>query len=186
MKTRLALALFAGATLVSAASAQVLVLGSSLGKECYDAVVNHPQPEAVHERACTIALNSGTLDSRNRAATLINRGIILMRMNKFDRSLEDYERAKDIRPNLGAIYLNEGAALIGIGDHAGAIASLERALELDTQDAHAAHYNLGLAHELSGDAASAYHSYRKALDIRPGWDLPEQELVRFTVVKGES
>ncbi|MEO1476005.1 MAG: tetratricopeptide repeat protein [Pseudomonadota bacterium] len=170
--------------LTGTAAAQVVVLGSSLGKDCYDAVTLNPMPLTRHERACSEALNSGTLQGRDLTATYVNRGIIRMRMNRFDEALEDYAVAKNRRPKLGAIYLNEGAARVAMGDAVGAIQSLETALQLDTQDPHAAYFNLGLAHELNGDASAAYQNYRKALELRPTWERVAKELERFTVVTG--
>ncbi|MEL6323366.1 MAG: tetratricopeptide repeat protein [Pseudomonadota bacterium] len=178
--------LLGAAALSATATAQVLVLGSGLGKDCYDAVVTRPAPTAVDERACTRAINSGTLDQRNLTATYINRGIIRMRMEKFDASLEDYAEAKELRPDLGAIYLNEGAALIGMGDPSAGKAALEKSLELDTQDPQIAHFNLGLANEMLDDAQAAYFSYRKALELEPDWELPQRELSRFSVNAAES
>ena len=105
-----------------------------------------------------------------------------MRNSRFEAALEDYDTAKDLRPNQGAIYLNEGAAYIASGDPATAILSLKKALELDTQEPYAAHYNLGLAYEITGDVTAAYHAFQKALELRPDWDLPKDQLTRFTVV----
>ena len=33
------------------------------------------------------------------------------------------------------------------------------------------------------DEASAYQDYEEALVLEPGWDLPKQELLRFTVTR---
>ncbi|MEM9667375.1 MAG: tetratricopeptide repeat protein [Pseudomonadota bacterium] len=186
MVRKLLLTAAAGLTLTGMASAQVVILGSSLGKECFTAVTTTTMPTSTEERACTNALNSGTLEGRDLTATYVNRGIVRMRMNKFDSALADYAVAKNRRPALGAIYLNEGAALIAMGDAVGAIDSLEKSIELDTQDAHAAYFNLGLAHELNGDTSAAYYSFRKALDLRPEWERAEQELARFRIVEAES
>lgn len=172
--------------LAASASGQVLILGNSLGKECFEGVAFSQSPAARHERACTSAINSGTLDRRNLTATHINRGIVRMRLGNIDGALEDYARAKEMRPEMGEIYLNEGAALISRGDVEAGKAAIEKALELGTQDEHAAYYNLGLAYEKLGNPTEAYFSYRKALDLRPGWDLAERELERFTVKSEES
>ncbi len=185
MNMRSRLALLVAATFIGlSANAQVTVIGNSIGKECYEAALLDLSPTTSDERSCTHAINSGALDERNLTATYVNRGILRMRMSNYQGALADYRIAKERRPNLGAIYVNEGAALIGLGDAQGALVALNRALELDTRDAHAAHYNLGLAHEKLGNPTEAYFSYRKALELRPGWELPERELTRFTV-RGE-
>ncbi|MEM6900512.1 MAG: tetratricopeptide repeat protein [Pseudomonadota bacterium] len=168
------------------AHSQIVVLGSSMGKDCYLAVVSNPMPSLAHERVCTEAIASGTLQGRDLTATFINRGIIRTRMNKIDSALSDYETAKNRRPNMGAIYLNEGAALITMGDSAGAIEVLEKSLDLDTQDPHFAHFNLGLAHEMAGDPTAAYYSFTRASELEPDWERPREELERFTVVRNDS
>ena len=104
-----------------------------------------------------------------------------MRMADYESALEDYARAERLTPKTGALHLNRGAALIGIGDYNGALVSLNRSLELDTQDPYAAYYNMGVAHENLGRAQTAYESYQTALELKPDWSLPTQALERFTL-----
>jgi len=63
-----------------------------------------------------------------------------------------------------------------------AVSSLKKALELETQDPHAAHYNLGLAYDLTGQVTEAYYAFKKAEELRPDWDLPKKQLERYSVV----
>lgn len=170
------------ALVAGAAKAQVLVIGSKAGKACYTAALHSQTKPFTRETPCTDAIKSRTLDNRDLAATYINRGIVRMRNQKIEGALSDYEEALKLRPNKGAIYLNRGAAHIAAGDYAKAIPDLKKALDLDTQDAHAAHYNLGLAYELTGDVTSAYYAFQKALDLRPDWQLAKDQLERFTIV----
>ena len=164
-----------------AGHAQAFVIGDGVGKDCYQAVKFNPVPAQRHERICTDAIESGTMNRVNLASTLINRGIIRMRMANYDSALEDYARAESLTPNTGALYLNKGAALIGIGDYDAALVSLNRSLELETQDPYAAYYNIGVAHEYLGQAQTAYENYQTALELKPDWSLPTKALERFTV-----
>lgn len=182
MKKRIIGAIAAFGVLSGAASAQVLILGSSLGKDCYEATVVNTEPVAKHERICTAAIESQTLNRKNLAASYINRGIIRMRMKHFERAMSDYSYASKLRPQLGATYLNHGAAMIGAGYPKKAIPELEKALELKTQDPQIAHYNLGLAHELTGDITSAYQAFQTAAELAPDWELPRVQLERYSVV----
>ena len=168
--------------LTDLASAQVLIIGGSAGKGCFNAVTLNPYPSQRHENECTEAIESGALDRVNLSATLINRGIIRMRRGNFVSSLEDYKRAERLTPNVGAIYLNRGAALIGAGQYDNALASLERSLDLETQEPHSAYYNIGLAYELLNQVEPAYRSYQKAVELKPEWSLPTEALERFTVL----
>lgn len=176
--------LFSAFAVSGAANAQALVIGSSVGKACYEAALaSDPSfPSTTREGVCDDAIRSSTISSRDLAATYINRGIIRMHKNKLEDAISDYEKASQLRPDLGAIYLNQGAAMIRAGRGADAIAALEKALALGTQDAHAAYYNLGLAHELDGDLTQAYYAFQKALDLLPDWPLAKDQLKRFTVI----
>ena len=40
-----------------------------------------------------------------------------------------------------------------------------------------------MAYEGIDDEKSAYLDYQQALVLKPGWDLPKQELLRFTVTR---
>lgn len=165
------------------ASAQVLIIGGGAGKDCYQAVKFNPLPSPRHERICSDAIESNSLDRTNLAGTYINRGIIRMRMGNYETALSDYALAEKLGPNRGALHLNKGAALIGTGQFEAALLSLNRALELETQDPYAAYYNLGLAHENLGQAETAYRNYQTALELRPDWELASRALERFTVVR---
>jgi len=174
--------LVAGMLMSSSADAQVITLGNGIGKDCYLATLKNLTPEKAHERLCSDALKSPGQNRQNLAANHINRGIIRMRMGNYEAALEDYSAAHRLRPNFGAIYLNQGAAMIGAGNPQEAIAVLQKALELETQDPHSAHYNLGLAYDLTGNVTEAYYAFKKALELRPEWDLPKEELKRYSVV----
>jgi tetratricopeptide (TPR) repeat protein len=43
-----------------------------------------------------------------------------------------------------------------------------------------AHYNLGTAYNLRGDTELAIKEYNKALRLRPGWELPRNELEQIS------
>lgn len=172
----------AAALFGASANAQSIILGNGIGKDCYRAVTLNDTFTSNHERMCTQAIEAFSLERRNLAASYINRGIIRMRMKNFEIAIEDYKQAQKLFPKLGAAYLNQGAAMIGAGNPEDAIGLLEKAIELKTQDIHAAYYNLGLAHELTGDVTSAYEAFQKALEVRPGWPLVIKQLERYSVV----
>lgn len=167
--------------LAASASAQVFVIGGGLAKECYDEAKDGNYVFRIVEQTCTNALQQETMTRTNRAATYVNRGVIRMREGVYDGALEDYARATDIEPELGAAYLNEGAARIYQKDFEAALVPLNRAIELDTVDIFAAYYNRAIARENTGDVTGAYYDFQKALELKPGWDLAERQLRRFTV-----
>lgn len=178
----LALACGAGIAWAGAASAQAIIIGGGLAKDCYESVEDGSTRYTQIERICTNALTQESLTRTNRAATLVNRGIVRMRAERYEDAIADYDRALALEPELGAAYLNRGAALIFMEEYEQAVASLDRAIDLETQDLHAAYYNRAIARERSGDVEGAYFDFARAGDLMPDWDLPQRQLSRFTVV----
>jgi tetratricopeptide (TPR) repeat protein len=177
-------ALFAASFLAIAApvaSAQVSVIGGGIASDCYEAAyfarVSPQQGEAI----CTKAIEAEVMKLENRAATYTNRGVLRMRAGKYDAALSDYAVAKKLKPELGAIWLNEGAALIFQKDFAAALVSLDKAVELQSQDLYAAYYNRAIAKENTGDLAGAYADFQKSLELNPEFERAEWQLSRFTI-----
>lgn len=166
------------------ASAQAIIIGGGLAKDCFMEVQAQSTQFTQVEDTCTKALESEVMTRANRAATYVNRGIIRMRSGDYPSALSDYDRAIGLDEELGAAYLNRGAALILSGDHAGAKEALDRAIELHTNDLHAAHYNRAIAREHTGDVSGAYYDFLEAAELAPEWDLPQRQLERFTVTQG--
>jgi len=176
----LALAVLLGATCFTDASGEIVTaMGSSLAEACYShARLNRSTGEAVDD--CTSALDEG-LVLRDRAATYVNRGIILLRRGDYRRALRDFDMAIELQPDLAEAHLNRGAALRNIDDAAGAVAALNRALELGPREPARAYYNRGIAHEDLGELRAAYGDYRRASELAPDWEAPRVELARFRI-----
>lgn len=181
MQKKLAILFSALCAFAGAAQSQTII-SNGTGKTCYQTALKQQNPHNGHIAKCTKAIESNTLNPRDLAASYVNRGILYMRASKFDDALTDYDRAIRLRPRLGDAYLNKGAAKIASGQPGEAIDLLTYALELNTGNPEAAHYNLGLAYELTGDVTSAYESLQKALEIHPGWSLPLTQLERYSIV----
>ncbi|MEM6651975.1 MAG: tetratricopeptide repeat protein [Pseudomonadota bacterium] len=181
MKLKLMLAAAATALIAETASAQVFVIGNGLGGECYTKTKNKSSNFRETEQICTRALREQTMTRSNRAATLVNRGVLRMRAGRYDSALEDYAEATRLQPELGAAYLNQGAALIYQRNFQSAIDPLSRAIELNSLDLFAAYYNRAIARENSGDVEGAYFDFKKSLELKPDWDLAGRQLARFTV-----
>jgi tetratricopeptide (TPR) repeat protein len=181
MKLKLMIAATAAALLAETVSAQVFVIGNGLGGECYQKTKNRYSSYRNAEEICTRALREQTMTKGNRAATHVNRGVLRMREGNYEESLADYADALELQPDMGAAYLNAGAAHIYKKDFETALVSLNRAIELESPDLFAAHYNRAIAREHTGDIAGAYDDFVRALELRPEWDLAERQLTRFTV-----
>jgi tetratricopeptide (TPR) repeat protein len=90
-------------------------------------------------------------------------------------------RPREMKPELGAIWLNEGAAYIFLKDFDSALVSLDKAIALDSQELYAAHYNRAIARENTGDLVGAYADFQKTLELNPEFERAKWQLTRFTV-----
>ena len=178
------LTLFAASLLaiaVPAASAQVSVIGGGVARECYEAAYYAKVSPQEGEKICTKAIEAEVMKLENRAATYTNRGVLRMRAGKYDAALSDYAAAKNLKPELGAVWLNEGAAHIFRKDYEQALVSLNKAIELESQDLYAAYYNRAIARENTGDLAGAYYDFQTTVELNPEFERAKWQLTRFTV-----
>ena len=181
MKRHLTSAIFMCALAAPFASAQVTVIGGGMARECFESAKHAWVSPSEGEKICDRALSYETLNITNRAATYTNRGVFRMRGGNYDKALEDYSKAKKLRPEMGEIYLNEGAALIFKEDYVTALETLNTAIELNSDDLYAAHYNRAIAREKLKDYQGAYEDFKIALELKPDWEMAEWQVSRFTI-----
>ncbi len=156
------------------------VIGGGDARACYDAA-SKGRTDLSAILDCDSAISGQELSARDRAATVVNRGVIHLLRRDAGKALTDFDRAISWRPDLGEAHVNRGAALILTGDFEGALASINRGLELGAEDPHEAYFNRAIAQEKLDNVAAAYADYRRAAELKPDWDLPPRELARFTV-----
>jgi tetratricopeptide (TPR) repeat protein len=77
--------------------------------------------------------------------------------------------------------VNRGAAAVGARRFADGLADINKALELGVEEPEKAYYNRALAYEGLDNLKAAYFDYQKAVELKPEWDAPKNELARFTV-----
>jgi tetratricopeptide (TPR) repeat protein len=132
---------------------------------------------------CTAALESEALTRQDMATAHINRGVVQLTMlGAAEDARYDFEAAAQLDPDLGESYANRGAALVAEERFAEAIVEIERGMSLGLREPWKAHFNRALARERSDDVRGAYLDYQAALELRPGWEMAQQELARFQVV----
>jgi tetratricopeptide (TPR) repeat protein len=156
------------------------VYGSGDGPLCFEAAKDG-RGDLTALNTCDAALQDPLLSGRDRAATLVNRGVVKLHRRDAASARSDFDAAIAARPDLGEAYVNRGAALIRMGDYRAAIASIDEGLQKGAEDPHEAYFNRAIALELLGDLVGAYRDYRKAQSLKPGWPLPAQELARYSV-----
>ena len=128
---------------------------------------------------CERALRHGNLTKRDRAATYVNRGINLTHMGQHTQALDDYQSALNINPKLAEAFLNRGNTYVYLQQFSSAISDYDMAIDLETRDLHAAYFNLGLAYEGLRNLDSAYGYYKKALEVKPEWDLALERVQKY-------
>ena len=171
------------AAVVAAPSAQaaIQVVGSSLATACSQAAFDGDSSSVALD-TCTRSINDEVVPLHDRAATHVNRGILLMRNRNFTAALDDFQRAVELQPELGEAYANRGSALVVEGRFREAIADFDRALALGLQQPERTYFNRAVAREWVDDAKGAYLDYRKAAQLNPEWPTPREQMVRFTVI----
>lgn len=183
MKTMLKLA--AGAlvltTAAGAGNSAIQVAGNSAAQACYAAAAQRSDSRT-DLRPCDFALDAEMLNSYDRVATFVNRGIIHFHRGNYDRALTDFDRALGLDAENPEAMLNKAITLMRRderGDHA--LPLFTRALDLGTDQPAVAHYGRGLAHQLTGDLTSAYMDILTASELAPEWEAPRNDLSNFIV-----
>jgi tetratricopeptide (TPR) repeat protein len=162
------------------AHAAVTVIGGGMAQACSEAALSG-ETDVKFQQVCTDALESEFLDSRDRAGTYINRGVLKLRRGAYQEATADFNNAVRVKPDIGEAYVNRGAASLGMHHFAESLTDINKGLELGVQEPAKAYYNRAMAYEGLDDAKSAYFDYQKALEINPAWDAPREQLTRFTV-----
>ncbi len=175
-------AIMAATALVSQAQASVFVIGGGLATECSMAALKGLSDDR-SLALCDTALDTENLNRDALAGTLVNRGVIYMRRQDFAAARRDLDRAVVVGPTLGEAFVNRGAAMIGQRDYAQALSNIDRGLGLSPQEPEKAYFNRALAYEGLGDMKRAYFDYLKASELKPDWEAPKTQLVRFTVTR---
>lgn len=165
------------AFLAGPAAGAMSVLGSSNGRECYlHATMSSGSSEAAS--VCRDALALDGLGQRDRAATLVNLGIVLTHAQDHAAAIVVFDEAESLRPGLTEAMINRGNAYFHQRDYPRAIAEYGRSLEEGTTRRAAAYVNRALAYEYTRDYASAARDYACALVHRPSFAKADRGVVR--------
>jgi tetratricopeptide (TPR) repeat protein len=170
--------------LAGAAHAAVTVIGGGMAQACSQAAISG-ESDYRFEKVCTEALDTEFMDTRDRAGTYVNRGVLKLRRGDYRQATRDFDSALKVMPGMGEAYVNRGAAAIGQHRYADGLVDINKALALGVEEPAKAYYNRALAYEGLDDAKSAYFDYQKALELSPDWAAPKSELARFHVERKE-
>jgi tetratricopeptide (TPR) repeat protein len=183
MKIRELFAIAATLTLAALpAHAAITVLGNTLAHNCFEAAEFGGNPnEGI--AMCTSALSGPALSTADRAATLVNRGILKSRDEDPNGALDDYNRGLSLDANLGEGYVDRGATYIVMQRYNDALTDINKGIALGAKKPEIAYYDRAIVDEAMGDVRSAYQDYRKAVELEPDFTLATEQLARFKVIR---
>jgi tetratricopeptide (TPR) repeat protein len=168
--------------LAAPAGAAVSVFAGAEAEACsHAALAGKSDPDSI--KLCDQSLEGEILSPTDRAGTYINRGVMKLRRGAFEEARADFDAGIGLAPQVGEGWINRGAVFVGEKRYRDGLGDLDRGLALGVKEPEKAYYNRGLAHEGLDDETAAYLDYQQALTLKPDWDLPRHELLRFTVTR---
>jgi tetratricopeptide (TPR) repeat protein len=178
-----AVAGLAGVTAMMPAEASTLSLGNSAARDCWQAAEGRDYDRnAIYH--CNVALEQEGLDPPNRAATLVNRGVLYMRNRNYSQAERDFSRAMATDESNPEAYLNMAISHLQKNENDTSVMPwIQKALALNTKDQALAYYSRGVLHERNGNIRQAYYDYKKAHELAPDWDEPTRDLERYQVIR---
>lgn len=165
----------------SAASSAVISLGGPLSRMCYESALGRDARDAAID-SCTRSLDEEALDSRDRAATLVNRGILHMVHGSASLADADFDSALAMDARLSDAWLNKGFLRLRRGDGRGALPLLQKGMDFAPHRQALAVFARGVAYEQMGEYSLAYADLKRAHDLAPGWALPSEYLANYRLV----
>ena len=162
----------------------VLAFGPNPISQCADLAGRAEAGEGATTRSLVVCDDAvaRAKDARDElAASYVNRGVIHLARLEYAAALSDSDAALRLKASLPQALVNRGVALSAQGHNKDAIAAFTQALALASSHPERIYFNRALALEDVGDAKGAYLDYRKAAQLDPTWDMPKQQLARFTV-----
>jgi len=177
--------LFAAAPSFAASSWPAHTLAADrLVKHCADAaaaaVARNNVADADVAR-CTKAATLAGFDV-DRAAALSNRSVLNFKRANYTAAIEDSTAALKLDDTLVEAMVNRGASYMKLRRPRDAEANYSRALTRAPAHAERIYFNRAMAREDMGDLNGAYADYAAAWKLAPEWDLPRQQMIRFTIV----
>ncbi|MFH1125870.1 MAG: AAA family ATPase [Candidatus Altiarchaeota archaeon] len=103
-----------------------------------------------------------------------NLGNDYYKIGEFDKAIEHYNKALEIRPDLLETYFNRGLAYTRKGFYDKAIEDLTKVIELNPNLAEA-YYTRGLVYEYKQDYNQAIVEYNKALEVDPNYSKADSQ-----------
>jgi len=157
------------------ALAAVSVIGSNFAHACYVAA----RDNSVVTEPCDKSFEIEMLVGRDRAATFVNRAIILTNGRHLNAALEDLVRAEEVMPELGEIFASRGNVFYYRHRYEEALKQYDLAISKGITELFAVHYDRGLALERLGRTEEAKAAFRQSLELAPDFSLARESLAAY-------
>lgn len=164
------------------AHAAMSVLGGGEAQACFQAV-KAGRFDTASLDVCNVALDTEWLSPQDRGGTFVNRGVMKLLRGDYEGAHADFNAGIALIPQVGEGWINRGAMFLSQRRYKEALADIDKAISLGLKEPAKGYYNRAIAYEGLDDETSAYLDYQQALVLQPGWDLPQHELLRFTVTR---
>lgn len=156
------------------------VIGNGLASECSREAISGRFDKPTLD-LCNAALDGELMRREDTAKTYVNRGVVHLRRNSYELADKDFSSAERIWPKLAELYINRGAVRIRQRRYQEAVAEIDKGLALNPSEPEKAYFNRGLAKEQLDDVKGAYLDFMKAVELKPDWQDPKIQLLRYTV-----
>ena len=123
--------------------------------------------EEAIEKWRSIANIVGETNIQIQARAWFSVGYLYSEEDNWEAAIHAYDKALELKPDMGNVYNNRGNAKNGLGQHEAALADYAKAIELKPDMAEA-YYNRGNAKNGLGQHEAALADYAKAIELKPG------------------
>jgi tetratricopeptide (TPR) repeat protein len=175
-----AVALLAASAAHAAAPVRQMIYNVNAATQCSMAASDQADLNDGLEH-CNVALRDPVIS--HRAALLMDRGIVQVKLGRNKAALADYNAAIAADPQLGDAYVSRAGVLISMKRYDDARSDVAQGMALNASNMQAAYYGRAVIEEESGDVQGAYRDYKQALAIKPDFAPAIRELTRFKVVQ---
>ncbi len=163
------------------AQSMVVVGDNGHSRECFtraELAVSFNAADASDVEVCSKALESMSLSLNDRAATLVNRGVLQMSSGQFDEAKASYESALKLVDNQGETLVNIANMYVLQKRYHDAIEQYTKGIPMMERKQHVGFLNRGLAFEYMKNYDAARKDYERAIELRPEWVRAKKMLAR--------
>lgn len=153
--------------LAATSSAAETSLGVSAAHLCYEFATQENTGTGRAVDTCTKAIENEPLSSRDLAATFSNRGVLQARRGRYEKAIEDYDRALAINPILVHAIINRGNAYTRTKQFKQALNDYDLAAFYSEGRYDLVFYNRAMLFSQMGRRENARNDLLRALETRP-------------------